>query len=87
MPTFPLTITSDPEDAGQRLDQYLVSKLSEVSRVRVQQLIAKGEVLVGGRAARASLKLKGGEEVTVTGPPQAPPLRALAEDIPLDIVY
>jgi 23S rRNA pseudouridine1911/1915/1917 synthase len=87
MPTFPLTITSNVDDAGQRLDQYLVSKLPEVSRARVQQLIAKGEVLVGGRAARASLKLKGGEEVTVTGPPQAPPLRAMAEDVPLDIVY
>ena len=87
MPTFPLTITSDVDDAGQRLDQYLVSKLPEVSRARVQQLIAKGEVLVGGRAARASLKLKGGEEVTVAGPPQAPPLRALAEEIPLNIVY
>jgi 23S rRNA pseudouridine1911/1915/1917 synthase len=44
-------------------------------------------VLVGGKTARASLKLKGGEEVTVTGPPHATPLRALAEEIPLDIVY
>ena len=87
MHTFPLTLTSAPDDAGQRLDQYLVSKLPEVSRARVQQLIAKGEVLVGGSTARASLRLKGGEEVTVTGPPHAPPLRALAEEIPLDIVY
>src|ERR1700704_521615 len=87
MLTFPLTFTSADDDAGQRLDQYLVSKLPEVSRARVQQLIAKGEVLVGGSAARASLRLKGGEEITVTGPPHAPPLRALAEDIPLDIIY
>src|SRR5882672_3539873 len=87
MLSFPVTFTSVADESGQRLDQYLVSKLPEVSRARVQQLIAKGEVLVGGSAARASLRLKGGEEVTVTGPPQAPPLRALAEEIPLDIVY
>src|SRR5260221_14721357 len=87
MPAFPLTLTSAADETGQRLDQYLVSKLPEVSRTQVQQLIARGEVLVGGSAARASLRLKGGEEVTVTGPPQAPPLRALAEEIPLDIVY
>ena len=87
MSTFPLTIISAPDDAGQRLDQYLVSKLPEVSRARVQQLIARGEVLVGGKAARASLRLKGEEEVTVTGPPHAAPLRALAEEIPLDIVH
>src|SRR5882757_9823992 len=84
---FPATFTSAAEDAGQRLDQYLVSKVPDVSRARVQQLIAKGEVLVGGSAARASLRLKGGEEITVTGPPHAPPLRALAEEIPLDIIY
>src|ERR1700716_991228 len=87
MLTFPLTFTSADDDAGQRLDQYLVSKLPEVSRARVQQLIARGEVLVGGSAARASLRLKGTEEIQITGPPQAPPLRALAEEIPLDIVY
>src|SRR5712675_883882 len=87
MLTFPLTLTSADDDAGQRLDQYLVSKIPEVSRARVQQLIARGEVLVGGSAARASLRLKGGEEITVTGPPHAPPLKAIAEEIPLDIVY
>ena len=59
---FPATFTSAAEDAGQRLDQYLVSKVPDVSRARVQQLIAKGEVLVGGSAARASLRLKGGEK-------------------------
>ena len=84
---FPLTLTVSPEDSGQRLDQYLAAKLAEVSRARVQQLIEKGEVLVNDAAAKASLRLRGGEQVTVTGPPQAPPLRAMAEEIPLDIVY
>jgi 23S rRNA pseudouridine1911/1915/1917 synthase len=87
MLSFPVTFISAAEESGERLDQYLVSKLPEVSRARVQQLIAKGEVLVGGGAARASLRLKGGEEITVTGAPHAPPLRALAEEIPLDIIY
>src|ERR1019366_5632363 len=89
---FPLTLTASPEAAGQRLDQYLATQLSEVnraevSRARVQQLIAKGEVLVNQTAAKASLRLKGEEQITVTGPPQAPPLRAIPEEIALDIVY
>jgi 23S rRNA pseudouridine1911/1915/1917 synthase len=87
MPEFPFTLTAAADDAGQRLDQYLVSKLTEVSRARVQQLIAKGEILVNGSAAKASVRLRGGEQVTVAGPPQAPRLRAIAEEIPLDIVY
>ena len=89
MPDFPMTLTASPEAAGQRLDQYLAAQLSEVSRARVQQLIAKGEVLVNGAAAKASLRLKGNgdEQITVTGPPHAPPLRAIPEEIALDIVY
>ncbi len=89
MPDFPITLTTSPEDAGQRLDQYLASQLSETSRARVQQLIAKGEVLVNGAAAKASLRLKGSgeEKITILGPPHAAPLRAIPEEIALDIVY
>jgi len=94
MPDFPLTITAPPEASGQRLDQYLATQLSEanqaeVSRARVQQLIANGDVLVNGAAAKASLRLKGtgDEQITVTGPVKAPPLRAMAEEIALDIVF
>jgi 23S rRNA pseudouridine1911/1915/1917 synthase len=92
MQEFPITLAVSPDDAGQRLDQYLATQLSavkesEVSRARVQQLIERAEVLVDGAVARASLRLKGDEQVTVTGPPNAPALRAIAEEIALDIVY
>ncbi len=87
MSDFPVTFTPTADDAGLRLDQYLASRLAEVSRTRIQQLIAKGEVLVNATAARASLRLRGGEEISIPGPPHAPPLRALPEEIPLDIVY
>ncbi len=84
---FPLTLIVSSADSDQRLDQYLAAQISEVSRARLQQLIERGEVLVNGTAAKASLRLRGDEQVTITGPPQAPPLRAIAEEIPLDIVY
>ena len=74
-------------DAGRRLDQFLVAQLPEVSRARVQQLIEQGKVLVNDRAAKASLKLRGGEMIAVVGPAEPAPLRAMAEDIPLEIVY
>ena len=53
----------------------------------MQQLIERGEVLVDGAAAKASLRLRGDERITITAPPHAPPLRAMAEEIALDIVY
>src|ERR1022692_855799 len=87
MPDFPLTLTVSADDATQRLDQYLAAQISEISRARVQQLIEKGEVLANGAAAKASLRFKGEERITITGPPEPPPLRAIPEEIPLDLAY
>jgi 23S rRNA pseudouridine1911/1915/1917 synthase len=87
MPPFPLTLTSSAEDAGKRLDQFLSTQLAETSRSRIQQLIEKGEVLINDKPIKASLRLRGGERITVKSAPQAPPLRAIPEAIPLDVVY
>jgi len=87
MPGFPLTLTVASEDSGQRLDQYLTANIPEVSRARVQQLIDRNEVLVDGAIAKSSFRLRGGEQVLIAAPPAAPPLRAIPEEIPLDIVY
>jgi len=75
------------EAAGWRLDQFLAGQLIGVSRSRVQQLVEQGDVLVEGKQEKASLKLRGGETVVVSGQQQVAPLEARAEDIPLEIVY
>lgn len=74
-------------DKGRRLDQWLVSRLPDVSRVRIQQLIEQKKILLNGNVPKPSVKLRGGEEIMITGTVELPPLRAFAEDIPLDIVY
>lgn len=85
--TFPTSILAMAEDAGKRLDQFLVGHLPDLSRARVQQLIGEKKVLVNGTEPKPSLRLRGGEEITVLGTPEVVPLRAVAEAIPLDIVY
>ena len=87
MEDFPKTFFASPEDAGKRLDQFLAGQLAETSRARVQQLISEEKVLVNDAVAKASLRIRGGETIQVLGSPALPPLRAIAEDIPLDIVY
>src|SRR5271169_6149561 len=84
---FPITISVPAEAAGQRLDQFLTTQIPDTSRARIQQLLAEGKALVNQVAARPSLRLKGGEQITILGDPQPAPLRAIAEDIPLNIVY
>jgi len=81
------THTTPPEDAGQRLDTWLVSRLENVSRARVQLLLSESKVLVNGAPAKPSFKLRGGESIEILGEATPPPLHATPEDIPLDIVY
>jgi 23S rRNA pseudouridine1911/1915/1917 synthase len=83
---FPKSFLVAPDDSGQRLDQFLAARL-EVSRARVQELIAQEKILLNQAAVKPSVKLRGGEGITVLGPASRPPLRAMAEEIPLKIVY
>ena len=87
METFPKALIARTDDAGKRLDQFLVSKIADTSRARVQQLIDQEKVLVNDAAAKASMRLRGGERISILGDVQIPPLRAMPEEIPLDIVY
>jgi 23S rRNA pseudouridine1911/1915/1917 synthase len=81
------TLVVPPDSAGQRLDQWLAAQLPDVSRVRIQQLIEQEKVSIGGAVPKASLRLRGGEEIIIRGEVELPPLRAYPEDIPLEIVY
>ena len=84
---FPTTIQVTNDDAGKRLDQFLVTHLPDLSRARLQQLIGEQKVLVNSAAPKPSFRLRGNEQITILGAPEAAPLRAIAEDIPLDIIY
>jgi 23S rRNA pseudouridine1911/1915/1917 synthase len=87
MPQTEQSFSVLPEEAGVRLDLFLTSKLPEVSRSRVQQLVEQGKVLVNGSAEKSSYKVEEGDEVEVRGRLQRPPLKAFPENIPLDVVY
>ena len=77
-----------PEEAnGLRLDLFLAQQLGDVSRSRVQLLLEQGSVLIDGKQVKASRKVRAGESISVLGEAQLPPLRAMAEAIPLEIVY
>jgi len=69
-----------------RLD-IAVASLTGLTRSRAASLIDDGLVLVNGtKASKAGLSLRGGEEICVDVP-EAQPAEAVAQDIPLDIVW
>ena len=84
---WPIRISVSAEAGDKRLDQFLVSHLPNISRARIQQLISERKVLVNDLESKPSLRLRGGERITLLGEPQPRPLRAIAEEIPLEIIY
>ncbi|MCP4357634.1 MAG: RluA family pseudouridine synthase [Chloroflexi bacterium] len=74
------------ERSGERLDKALVRKLPQLSRTQVQKLIKNDLVLVNGRAAKANLRLAGGEQIQVTLP-EPVSTELIPNPIPLDIRY
>ncbi len=70
----------------ERLDRFLADCLPEQSRSQLKKLIDDGLVLLQGVSVKASLKLKGGEQIEVVVPP-ATPVEALPQEIPLNILY
>jgi 23S rRNA pseudouridine1911/1915/1917 synthase len=81
------SFVADSAAAGMRLDAYLAHAIPEISRARVQLLIEAGQVRVDGAVPKGKLKLHGGEAIEIEGEPHPAPLHAIAEDIPLDILY
>ena len=73
-------------DSLKRLDVFLSEKAGQLSRSQMKRLIEKGNVLVGGKAAKAGMRLKRNDFVTLTlAEPQSP--EAMPEPIPLKILY
>jgi 23S rRNA pseudouridine1911/1915/1917 synthase len=73
------------DSAGDRLDRYVAGH-SDLSRARVQALVAEGRVRVDGHLARKADRLEAGQEIEVRIPPPEV-LEAQPEDIALDVLF
>ena len=79
-------IISGKLPTGGRLDKAL-AEATDLSRARIQALIAQGSVTVGGAVAtQPSAKVEVGAEFVVALPPTAEP-NAQPQDIPLTVVF
>ena len=78
-------IVADDEQ-GQRLDLFLATKLSSISRVRIREAIQAQGILVDGQHVKAAYRLKQGQKVEV----KIQPLQRdtpIPEPIPLEVLY
>lgn len=77
-------------DKGQqplRVDKYLMNKIENVTRNKIQKAATDGNIYVNNNTVKSNYKVKAGDVVTVMF--EHPPYEFLLtpENIPLDIVY
>jgi 23S rRNA pseudouridine1911/1915/1917 synthase len=80
------TLRIDSQDAGSRLDAYLASHIEGWSRARLQRLIESEDVLVNGKPAKPSYKLREHDELEVELVATST-TSFVPESIPIEIVY
>jgi len=85
-PSGVLSVEISAEEAGERIDKALAVRLPELSRARLQALIAEGRVSVDDRpVTNGSAKAAAGAYRIEVPPPE--PAEPQAEAIPLTILY
>lgn len=77
-------------DKGQnalRIDKFLVNKLENVSRSRIQSAASAGNILVNNSPVKPNYKVKPSDVITIVLPQPPRELELIPEEIPVDIIY
>ena len=81
-------IVADPKQGLIRLDKFLIDRLSNRSRNKVQNAIRTGSVKVDDREVKPNYKVKPGNIITIVLPKSLEEVYEITpQNIPLDIAY
>ena len=78
---------ADPGQSLLRIDKFLMTRLMNASRNKIQQAATAGNILVNEKVVKQNYKVKPGDVITIvlTEPPRNTEI--IPEDIPIDIVF
>lgn len=74
------------EEKGKRLDTYIPSVDTDITRTSAQRLIEDGNILVNGKNVKVSYKIQENDKISVEIP-KPKQIELKAQDIPIEIVY
>ena len=81
------SFTADSGQQALRVDKFLMNRIENATRNKIQQAVKAGSVRVNDAAVKSNYKVKGGDQVKVLFTHPTYENLLLGEDIPLDIVY
>ena len=74
------------EEKGKRLDTYIPSVDTDITRTSAQRLIEDGNILVNGKNAKVSYKIQENDKISVEIP-EPKQIDLKAQNIPIEIIY
>ena len=74
------------EEKGKRLDAYISSANTDITRTSAQRLIEDGNILVNGKNAKVSYKIQENDKISVEIP-EPKQIELKAQNIPIEIIY
>ena len=77
----------DPGQEIIRIDKYLLDRLPNTSRNKIQIAARNGNIHVNGKKEKQNYKVKPGDEVAMVLPYPVRDFELIPQDIPIDIVY
>jgi 23S rRNA pseudouridine1911/1915/1917 synthase len=79
--------TADPKQAMLRIDKYLIAKISNASRNRIQNAAKAGNILVNDKVVKPNYKVKPGDSISIVMAYPPRDTEIYPEKIPVNIVY
>ena len=77
----------DPGQMLLRIDRFLVNRIDNASRSRIQAAADAGNILVNQKPVKSNYKVKPGDEISIVMDYPRRELKIIPEEIPLNIVY
>jgi 23S rRNA pseudouridine1911/1915/1917 synthase len=79
--------TADKGQEPLRIDKFLMDRIANTSRNKIQQAAVSGNILVNNKAVKSNYKVKPLDEISIVLPYPPRQIELIPENIPLDIVY
>jgi 23S rRNA pseudouridine1911/1915/1917 synthase len=77
----------DPGQELMRIDKFLMHKIAHATRTRIQHAMELGNVIVNNKPAKASYKVRPGDEISILFPYPKREIELIPQDIPINIIY
>lgn len=78
---------ADPGQEVLRIDKFLMDRLPNTSRSKIQNAAKNGTILVNKLAVKQNYKIKPNDEVSIVLPYPVREIELIPQDIPIDVVY